>query len=232
MNLAELPDLVGVVLGFTFTLMIFSYLLGDNPFFRFALHVFIGVASGYALVVVIYNVFWHQVVLAMIDGSAVWAILIPPVLLGIWLVATKPFPRLARFGNVPMAYLVGAGVGTAIGGAVLGTLFPQIGASGSLFNFRFANQNNLNYIEFFLRGLFILAGTLFTLVYFHFGVRSTPDRQPSRHPLIEEFSRLGQFFIALTFGVLFAGVYSAALTALIERLNFIIDTLRPFLSEL
>jgi hypothetical protein len=38
-------------------------------------------------------------------------------------------------------------------------------------------------------------------------------------------SRVGQIFIAITFGALFAGVFVAAMTALIERWNFIITFL-------
>jgi hypothetical protein len=36
---------------------------------------------------------------------------------------------------------------------------------------------------------------------------------------------VGQVFIAITFGVLFAGVFMAAMTALIDRLNFMISFL-------
>jgi hypothetical protein len=66
----------------------------------------------------------------------------------------------------------------------------------------------------------MLAGTLTTLVYFHYGARSTPDGpQPGR--LVKVLGLIGQVFIAITLGVLFAGVFAAAMTALIERLNFI-----------
>jgi hypothetical protein len=37
---------------------------------------------------------------------------------------------------------------------------------------------------------------------------------------------VGRIFIAMTFGVLFAGVYMSALTALIERLSFILNFIR------
>ena len=36
--------------------MVFSYLIGDNPLFRIAVYLFIGVSSGYAATVV-----WHHV---------------------------------------------------------------------------------------------------------------------------------------------------------------------------
>jgi hypothetical protein len=78
----------------------------------------------------------------------------------------------------------------------------------------------------------ILVGTLTTLIYFHFGVRSRPEQaaqvQPAQRPaFVEALARIGQVFIAITFGSLFAGVYAAALAALVERLSFLINVLRP-----
>lgn len=231
-DLAELADFAGVILGFTFTVLVFSYLIGDNPFFRFAIHLFIGVASGFALVVVIYNVFYHQVILSFYEEPAGSLYLIPPLLLGAWLLFTKPSPRLSRLGNPVMAFLVGAGAATAIGGAVLGTIFPQVGASSNLFDLASARQNQINLVLFFLRGLVVLFATLTTLVYFHFGARAYPDRAPARHPIIEQVAQVGQIFIAITFGVVFAGVFSASLAALVERLNFIVELLTPLLPTL
>ena len=40
-------DLITAVLSFLFTLLIFSYLIGDNPLFKIALYIFVGVSSGY-----------------------------------------------------------------------------------------------------------------------------------------------------------------------------------------
>ena len=53
MSLAQLslPDLAGTILGFFLTLMVFSYVFGDNGLFRAAIYIFVGVASGYAAVV-------------------------------------------------------------------------------------------------------------------------------------------------------------------------------------
>jgi hypothetical protein len=222
MNLAEIADFAGLALGFIFTLMIFSYLLGDNPFFRFATHLFIGVASGFALVVVLYNILWLQLAAPIILQPVQSLYLIPPLLLGFWLLITKS-TRLARFGNPVMGYLVGAAAAAAIGGAVLGTIFPQISASAANFDLQIARQAGLNEIGFIFSGFIILAGMVTTLAYFHFSARPDKEGRPVRHPLIEELARFGRGFIAITFGVLFAGIYAAALAALINRVNFIVD---------
>ena len=49
-------DLVAGILGFIFTLLIFSYLIGDNPLFRVAIYIFIGVSSGYIAAVALWQV--------------------------------------------------------------------------------------------------------------------------------------------------------------------------------
>jgi hypothetical protein len=53
------PDLAGTVLGFIFTLLVFSYVFGDNALFRLTIYIFIGVAAGYAAVLAWYNVIWR-----------------------------------------------------------------------------------------------------------------------------------------------------------------------------
>jgi hypothetical protein len=87
-------------------------------------------------------------------------------------------------------------------------------------------------LGYFVRGIAILVGTVATLAHFHFGAKPAPNQIPERHPAIEAVSKVGQFFIAVTFGVLFAGIYSAALTALIERLAFVYEFVQIFIAGL
>ena len=47
------------------------------------------------------------------------------------------------------------------------------------------------------------------------------EQAPSRPLFVETLAQVGQLFLAVTLGSLFAGVFSAAITALIERLDFI-----------
>lgn len=225
----SLPDLVGICLGFILTIFVFSYLVGDNPFFRFAVHVFIGMAAGFAAAMVITNVIWNQLIALILKtpGSSFYLIL-PPMLAGVVLLI-KLFPQVTRFGNPIMAYLVGAGAATAIGGATLGTIFPQIGATTSLFSLSSSQAGAGSSLTFLVRGGIILVGTVTTLLYFQFGVKAAPDQAGKRPEWIERLGWIGMIFIAITFGALFAGVYSAALTALIERIQFLFNTLLLFI---
>lgn len=219
-----LPDQIGMILGFIFTLMVFSYLFGDNVLFRIAIYIFVGVSAGYAAVVAFYNVIWPQILQPLVFGEQSDRLFVLfPAILGV-LLLFKASPRLTRIGNPAIAYLVGVGVATIIGGAVVGTIFPQVQASINVFD-REAYLVGSSVLGQLFKGSVILVGTLTTLIYFHFGVRQKNGQASTRPLWIEWIAKVGQVFIAITFGALFAGVYAAALTAFIERVNFIVDFL-------
>jgi hypothetical protein len=233
---ASVVDLITGGISFLLTLMVLSYLIGDNPAFRVAVYIFIGVSAGYAASVTWHQVLYPRLIVPLLSGSlADFLLAIIPLVLGL-LLLLKLSPRTARLGTPSMAFLVGVGAAVAVGGAVMGTLFPQASAAfrlpglarmspelAQLFNSAIPKAS----LERFFEGGVMLIGTVTTLVYFHFGAKPTPTG-PQRGKLVSGLSWVGQVFIAITFGVLFAGVFMAALTALIERIFFIIT----FLSSL
>ncbi len=115
-----------------------------------------------------------------------------------------------------MGLLVGAAAAAAIGGAVMGTIFPQVQATIEPMSLA-----NLSAPDVLVNGVVVLGAVITSLAYFHFGASSSPDGGTRRFFLVEILAAVGGIFVAITLGVLFAGVYSAALTALIERLHFL-----------
>lgn len=216
-------EFVWTVVSFFLTLLVFSYLLKDNPLFRFVSALFIGMTAGYFAVVVVYQVIIARLVVPVMQGSALS--LIPVLLSGLLL--TKLSPRLSSLGNPSMALLVGVGAAVAIGGAVLGTLFGQVGGALALFEINEGSTQApaLRIAE----GVFFLVGTLATLAYFNFGAREKLNRETARSGLVNIASVIGKVFIAITLGAVFAGVLTAALTALVERSDFIFSTLATWL---
>jgi hypothetical protein len=108
---------------------------------------------------------------------------------------------------------------------VIGTLTPQVFATINAFDLR----GSPNAIQALFDGGLILAGVTTTLAYFHFGGRTADDGSVRRLAPIEWTAWVGRIFIAITLGVLFAGVYLAALTALVERLFSLWDFMLSFL---
>ncbi|MBU0510537.1 MAG: hypothetical protein KJ638_02400, partial [Chloroflexi bacterium] len=150
-------DLIGVLLGFTFSIFVLSYIWGDNPFFRLSVHIFVGVAAGYATIVTFYNIILPYLIFPLVSDNRSEMILAVVYLIPAALVLCKISPRLSKLGNPALAMLVGIGAAAAIGGAVIGTIQPQLSASINLFG-----TNNL------IDAAIILLGTLTTLIYFHF----------------------------------------------------------------
>jgi hypothetical protein len=209
-------NLITGVIAFLFTVMIFSYLIGDNPLFRIAVYVFVGVSAGYVAVVAWWQVLWPDLIVPIFSGAPIQRVvlLVPFLLSGMLLM--KGWPTLTRLGMPAMGLLVGVSAAVALGGAANGTILPQVNATIGAFN-----PAGFTSVESPFDALIILAGVITTLVYFHFGARTTADGSVRRLRLIEFIAFVGSIFVAITLGVLFAGVYSAALTALIERLHFL-----------
>jgi len=212
-------ELISGVIGFILTLLIFSYLIGDNPLFRSAIYIFIGVSSGYAATVVWHYVLMPKLFLPLVANPSQIVFLGVPLILSVSLLA-KLSPRISWLGSFAMAMLVGVGAATALSGAVIGTLIPQSRAAMDAFD----SPSFLQLIE----GVVMLAGTVLTLIYFQFSAKRAPDGSVKRNGILEILAWGGRVFIAITFGVLFAGVYMAALTAMLERLSSIINFVKSF----
>jgi hypothetical protein len=208
-------DVVWSLISFLVTLFIFSYIFGDNLLFRLASYAFVGVAAGYAVVVVIGQVLWPKLLQPLLAGNV---LMLVPLLLGLSLLL-KLSSRYSRLGMLPMAYLVGVAAAVAIGGAVFGTLLGQ--AKGAIQDFDFSKPGTDGPIVQAIEAVLVLVGTICTLVYFQFGARIKNEQPPSRPAAVEILAKVGQGFLAITLGALFAGVFSSAVTALIERLDSI-----------
>lgn len=205
-------DLVAGALGFLFTVALLSYVLGDNPLYRAALHIFIGVSVGYATLVVIYEVLVPRLVEPLQSGDATAAALAAmPLALFLFLVL-KFSPKAAPLGNVSTAYLLGVGIAVALGGALAGTLVPQVqatwlsilpGAEGG-----------------FLNNLILIVGVVSTLAYFQFWVRGRGEEdEPRRGPVVRWLALAGQVFIVTALGSVYAGMILSGIAALSDRLT-------------
>ena len=234
---ADLINLVTGLISFLFTLFIFSYVLGDNPLFRIAVYVFVGVSSGYIAAVALWQVIVPRLVyplMAAINSGNMFDLgLMLAISLAAVLLLMKASPSLMGMGRIVMAFMVGVGAAVTLAGALTGTLIPQVLGTINAFDMTSVSGDAAgNFVETIISGAVILAGTVLTLAYFHFGARPKVDGSMRRLGLIEALAWGGRIFIGIALGVVFAGVYSAALTALIERIssliNFILELLGKF----
>jgi FtsH-binding integral membrane protein len=200
-------DLIAVIL----TIMVLSRIVGDNPLFRVAQYLFVGVSLGLAFVVS-----YHQVLRPAVsslasggaNNSTFYGI---PLLLGLLLL-----PRITRrqeyswLANIPLALIFGVGSALAVGGAIAGTLLPQI-----LDTARPLNGDPIQII-----GVVVLAlGTVVTLSTFYYTV--PPDSSTGR--LVAISALIGHWLLMIAFGFFFASALQTYLSALTERLSFLLQ---------
>ncbi|MBM3325578.1 MAG: hypothetical protein FJY65_01140 [Calditrichaeota bacterium] len=108
------------------TLMILSFLYKDNPAYKIAEHLFIGVAAGYGLAVEYFNVFKPNLQDPLLAGRDWW--LLFPLALGL-LMFTRFTEKWSWISRWPLAYMVGIYSGMAVIGFTEGDLMRQIEAS-------------------------------------------------------------------------------------------------------
>jgi Na+/proline symporter len=77
-----------------------------------------------------------------------------------------------------------------------------------------------------VNGILMVLGTLTTLIYFQYGARQSRDGKIRRGLLFEILAWTGKVIAGISFGAIFAGVLSATITAMVERVAFLINFLR------
>src|SRR5262245_42222734 len=207
MTTAELSELLGAIFAFVLTFAVLSYLLGDNPAYRVAIHIFVGAAAGYAAIIVLINILYPQFIAPVIDiilsgqSPALETLilnLILPAILGVFLLM-KASPSTRFLGSIATAFMIGVGVAVAVGGAVMGTLLPQTSATFlSLFPPPPPPELTTNAdkaafaAEYLISTLVIIFGTLFTLGSFYYGARAKPSGGVERSIFVKPIVFVGQ----------------------------------------
>jgi hypothetical protein len=214
-----LTTLLTGLTAFVLTVLVFSRLFGDSLAFRFVQYLFVGVSLGYAFVVVYHQVLRPNVLAALngLGNPAALGVHLVPFLLGLLLIArVTRRQNVSWLANLPLALLFGVAAALAAGGALAGTLVPQL-----LDTARPAGADPLSLIGSALLALGVVA----TLCYFYFTVpRATPGGR-----VVAAGARVGRWLLMVAFGFFFAGGLLTYLTALNERLEFIVNFLRaPF----
>jgi hypothetical protein len=222
----NLGDMIWGGLGFLLTVMVLSYLIGDNFFFRLAAHVFIGLTAGYLAVLIVRQILWPYLITPLVTHTWMESLWLAVPLILILLLLLSQIPKVAGLGSIPLAFLIGLTAAIAIGGAVFGTLIPQAKSLVDAFDPAFWHEAGKRPWLRILDSALMLIGIVSTLSFFHFGRKWRIDKNEEmleRPRIFEVLSKVGQIFIGISLGAVFAGIFSSALMALIDRIMFIAD---------
>ena len=200
--------LIGTWLAGFLTLAILSFLYKDNPFYKLAEHLYVGISAGYWLIYVaffdVYPMLWQG--FQNQAGLERWILLVPGALGVIML--SRWFPKIAWLSRWSIAFTVGVGAGLGITANIQGYLVPQIGATLlPVTGWNLVSVNNV----------VLVAGVVTTLLYFYF---SKPHKG-----VLGWTARIGIVFIMISFGASFGYTLMARLSLLIGRLDFLLGDL-------
>lgn len=209
MNIELILGVVPVLL----TLLVFSRLAGDNPAYRAVQYLFVGTSLGYAFLVIYFQVLRPSAVEVINNGAT---LRVAPYVLGL-LLLTRIASRqsISWLANIPLALLFGVATALALGGAMVGTLMPQVLDTVQL------GGDPLQLAG----GLLLAIGVVLTLCYFYF----TAPRKGPAGQLLMASAQAGRWLLMVAFGFFFAGALLSYLTALNERLGFIVGWFRSLL---
>ncbi len=213
------PHLVGLWLQALLTFAILSFLIGDNPVYKFAEHLFVGLSAGYGVVIV-----HKQAVLPLLvfklfpelgdnpEAVANYWVIIPGIL-GLMIIS-RFIPRIDWLSRYPIGFTVGLYSGAAI---------PMI-VQASLLKHAYATMKPVAAVgdvtwDIALSSFVVLVGVICTLAYFYF---SRPHE--GSFGLV---SKIGTWFLMVAFGAGFGNTVMARISLLIGRVEFLLyDWLR------
>ena len=127
---AGTADLVATWVAALVTLVVLAGMLGERRLFGWSQHLLAGLATGFLALIAITEVIVPRLVTPIADGGADR----PELWLGLTLVgATAAAPWLPRIvGAVPISLVIGSLAAFGLGGAVIGTILPQLLAATSV----------------------------------------------------------------------------------------------------
>ena len=213
--------IVGAWVATGLTLFILTFLYQDNPLFKLAEHLYVGVSVGYAIVKTYDTVVIRLIYEPMVKQGD-WSLLIPLAIGALML--TRYVPKAAWMSRIAFAFVVGVGSGLAIPRVISSYILKQIEdtvrpllslATGGSATFSYSlldPASNLNAIV-------LLIGVVSVLFYFFFSVEHTGPGKI--------VARTGIIFLMIAFGAAFGYTVMARMSLLIGRLTDLIEYSRP-----
>jgi hypothetical protein len=219
-------EVLGIWIAAFLTLCIYSFLYRDNPFYRFAEHLFVGISVGYGIVISIHQGFipfaWKPFYAAVTGESLSGLIKLIPIGIGLLFFA-RLSPRHTWLIRYPIAILIGFGAGIAIPNMLRANIFEQTRGTIEPFaaihtGIEAVNAGTMpvqDFVGIIVGAILMVVGVICTLTYFFFSVE---HRGP-----IKWISKVGIAFLMIGFGSAFGNTVMGRVTLLIQRFDFLIN---------
>jgi uncharacterized membrane protein len=200
---------LGIITAVALTLAMYSFLYKDNPVFKIAENLFVGVAMGYWIIITWFNILKPDVFETLIvpffkdTGSAPQYIVIIPTILGVFMLL-RFSDKLSWLSRWSFAFVVGLGAGITIPNFIHAFILKQLTFDSLIVGSLPDSINNF----------LILLGVVSVLIYFFFSLE--------HKGVIGGVSRIGVWFLMIAFGASFGFTVMARMSLLIGRIQFLI----------
>lgn len=216
---------VGIWVAALFTLCIFSFLYRDNPFYKFAEAVVVGVSAGYWMVVGFWTVMIPNLVAKLfpawvqswaMPGLATarepyWWLYFVPLILGVMLL-WRLAPQGAWISRWPLAFIIGATAGIRLVGFIEADFLNQI--RNTIIPLAVMTDGSFDYWQS-LRHIILVLGIVACLVYFFFSIE--------HKGVVGKTATVGIWVLMITFGAAFGYTVMGRIALLAIRLEFLFD---------
>jgi hypothetical protein len=196
----------GIWLGAYFTFSIFSFLYKDNPFYKLAEQIFVGLSAGYWFIYTIYNILIPNLFGKLSSDFSGNMILLIPALLGIMMLV-RIIPKLEWISRYPIALVIGTSAGISMLRYMKSDVLSQLTAT-------MINPFGMNSIAEIIGSFILIIGTVFVIMYFYFSRK--------QEGFLGVTSKAGIWFLMISFGASFGYTVMARISLLIGRLQFLL----------
>jgi hypothetical protein len=194
-------DVLATWVSFALTLCILSFLYRDNPLYKVAEHLFVGISAGYYIALAYQETLRPNLVDELARGN-LWR-LIP---LGLSLLMFTRFSKgLAWLSRWPLAFIVGMYAGINVGAYGRGDLIIQLEAT--MLDFLHGGWGGVS-------NFLLVAGLAASLIYFYFSKEHTGP--------LRVVSRVGVGFLMISFGASFGYTVMSRISLAIGRARFLL----------
>ncbi|MDD5720228.1 MAG: hypothetical protein PHQ53_11130 [Candidatus Krumholzibacteria bacterium] len=214
---------VEVWIGAALSLMVLSFLWRDNPCYKVAEHLFVGVSAGYWMVMGFWSTLWPNAIVKLVPTAARVTdptaglparepLIVIPLVLGC-LMLLRLWPRLAWLGRWPTAFAVGTTLGYNLVRYIRSDFLAQLHAAVAPGLVIAGADGAVNWAATVDQWV-LLAGTACALAYFTY----TRGGQGLRGGM----ARTGLMVLMVAFGASFAYAVMARVAVLVSRLQFLL----------
>lgn len=212
--------------GVFVTLAIFSFLYKDNPFYKFAEHLVVGVSAGYFVIILWHNGLKPNLFDRLADGdfyllwlnSSQWWYLIPAILGALmWTRFSKNYSWVSRY---PMALYIGIATGLSIPLEMSNKINKQLEATMQLVKIDttdlygyFFGYSGFDLIDITngISKIIIFIGVITALIYFFFSKAHTG--------WFGKMAKVGIWTLMIGFGASFGFTVMARISLFIQRIQ-------------